>query len=102
MHQSCVHLTSGRPIIIAVDASPHAAGWALGQDDEDGNRYATRSGAKVFTDRQRRYPQIKRELWGAKIALKQEKDSLIGAYVVLETNFLPLLGMIANCDTLDI
>jgi hypothetical protein len=90
------------PIIVTVDSSPHASGWAVGQDDENGNRFATRSGAKIFTERQRRYPQVKRELWGAKVALKQEKDYLIGAHVILETDCLPLLGMIANCDTPDI
>ena len=46
--------------------------------------------------------EVKRELWGAKIALCQEKDYLIGAHVILETGCLPLLGMIANCDTPDI
>jgi hypothetical protein len=90
------------PIILTIDSSPHASGWALGQDDEEGHRFATRFGAKVFTERQRRYPQVKRELWGAKVALRQERDYLIGAHVILETDCLPLLGMIANCDTPDI
>lgn len=61
---------ANRPIVITVDSSPTAAGWAVGQDDEQGNRFATRFGAKIFNERQRRYPQVKRELWGAKIALK--------------------------------
>jgi len=94
--------TSNRPIIITVDSSPTAAGWAVGQDDENGHRFATRFGAKIFNERQRRYPQVKRELWGAKIALKQERDYLIGARVILETDCLPLLGMIANCNSPDI
>ena len=92
----------GRPIIITVDSSPYAAGWAVGQDDAEGNRFASRFGARIFTERQRRYPQIKRELWGAKIALKQDRNCLIGAHIILETDCLPLLGMIANCDTPDI
>jgi PHD/YefM family antitoxin component YafN of YafNO toxin-antitoxin module len=41
-------------------------------------------------------------LWGAKVALKQETDYLIGAHVILEIVYLPLLGMIAKFDTLDI
>jgi hypothetical protein len=36
---------------------------AIGQDDKDGNRFATYFGAKIFTERQRCYPQVKRELW---------------------------------------
>lgn len=90
------------PIILTVDSSPYGAGWALGQDNEDGHRTAARFGAKIFNERQQRYPQIKRELWGMRIALRQEREFLIGAHVVVETDCLPLLGMIANCDTPDI
>lgn len=36
--------------------------WTVGQDDEDGNRFATRFGAKIFIERQRRYPQVKLQL----------------------------------------
>jgi RNase H-like domain found in reverse transcriptase len=97
-----IDYTCGRPVILTVDSSPTAAGWAVGQDNEEGRRFATRFGAKIFAERQRKYSQVKRELWGATCALKQERDYLIGAYVVLETDCLPLLGMIANCDTPDI
>src|SRR5450759_4537280 len=90
------------PIVLTIDSSPYGAGWALGQDDDDGHRTATRFGAKIFNERQQRYPQVKRELWGARVALRQEKDYLIGAHMVLETDCLPLLGMITNCDTPDI
>ena len=47
------------PIIITIDSSPHASGWAVGQDDDEGHRFATRFGAKVFTERHRRYPRSK-------------------------------------------
>jgi len=90
------------PIVLTIDSSPYGAGWALGQDDDDGHRTAARFGAKIFNERQQRYPQVKRELWGARVALRQEKDYLIGAHMVLETDCLPLLGMITNCDTPDI
>lgn len=97
-----VNYGCGRPVIITVDTSPIATGWAVGQDDEQGRRYAIRFGARVLTERQRAYPQVKRELWGALSALKAERNYLIGADVVLETDCLPLLGMIANCSTPDI
>jgi hypothetical protein len=90
------------PIVLTVDSSPYAVGWALGQDDDDGHRTAARFGAKIFNERQQRYPQVKRELWGAKVALSQDRNYLIGAHMILETDCLPLLGMIANCDTPDI
>ncbi|MCO5554583.1 hypothetical protein L7F22_008113 [Adiantum nelumboides] len=88
-----------RPVIITVDTSPTGIGWAIGQDDEEGHRYVVRFGAKVLSVRQRNYPQVKRELWGLVTSLKCDKDYLIGAYVVVETDCLPILGMIASCST---
>jgi len=92
----------GRPIIITVDTSPIAIGWALGQDDNDGVRFASRFGARVLSERARRYSQVKRELWGLLVAMKAEKEYLIGAHVIVETDCLPLLGMISNCTTMDV
>ncbi|KAL2622834.1 hypothetical protein R1flu_003039 [Riccia fluitans] len=91
-----------RHVIVMVDTSPIAIGWAVGQDDIDGCRFATRFGARVLSPRQHDYPQVKRELWGVVIALKTERNYLIGADVVLETDCLPLLGMIANYSIPDI
>ena len=92
----------GRTIIVTVDTSPTGIGWTIGQDDENGNRYAIRFGAKVLSSHQRGYAQVKRELWGVVIALKCDKEYFIGASVIVETDWLPLLGMISSCSTLDI
>lgn len=97
-----VEYESNRPVVVTVDTSPIAIGWAVGQDDDEGRRFAIRFGARILTERQRAYPQVKRELWGALTALKAERNYLIGANVVLETDCLPLLGMIANCSSPDI
>ncbi|KAL3685686.1 hypothetical protein R1sor_003708 [Riccia sorocarpa] len=94
--------TCGRPIVVTVDTSPRAVGWAIGQDDAEGVRFAGRFGAKILTGRQRDYPQVKRELWGVYTALRTDRNFLIGAAVMLETECLLLLGMIANCSTPDI
>ena len=59
-----VNYECGRPIIVTVDTSPAGIGWAIGQDDEDGNRCAVRFGAKVLSSHQQGYAQVKRELWG--------------------------------------
>ncbi|KAL2614093.1 hypothetical protein R1flu_025785 [Riccia fluitans] len=91
-----------RPVIVTVDTSPIAIGWKVGQDDDEGCRFATRFGARVLSPRQRDYLQVKRELWGVVTALKMERNYLIGAHVVLEMHCLLLLGMIANFLTLDI
>lgn len=50
-----VDYTNGKPIIIMVDTSPIGIGWDLGQNDEEGNRYAIRFGAKVLSSHQRDY-----------------------------------------------
>ena len=41
----------GRAVIVTEDTSPTGIGWAIGQDDEDGNFYAVRFGAKVRSGR---------------------------------------------------
>jgi hypothetical protein len=46
--------------------------------------------------------RIKKELLGALTVLKVERNYLISINVVLKTDCLPLLGMIANCSILDI
>ena len=88
-----------KPIIVTVDTSPIGIGWVINQEDEDQHRYAIRFGAKILNDRQRNYAQVKRELWGLLTALKTDRDYLIGANVVVETNCLPPIGMIASCTT---
>ena len=56
----------------------------------------------MLSGRQRDYPQVKRELWGVVTALKNDKEYLTGAEVIVETDCHPLLGMISNCSTPDI
>jgi hypothetical protein len=97
-----IDYTEGKYIILTVDTSPLAIGWAVGQDDAEGLRFATRFGARVLSETQRNYPQIKRELWGIVTAMKMEREYLIGARIKVETDCLPLLGMIVNCSTPDI
>ncbi|KAL3682400.1 hypothetical protein R1sor_000422 [Riccia sorocarpa] len=50
--------TCGRPVVVTVDTSPKAVGWAIGQDDATGIRFVARFGAKILAGRQRDYPQI--------------------------------------------
>jgi hypothetical protein len=74
----------------------------VNQEDENGERFPIRFGAKVLSDRQRGYAQIKCELWGIVSAVKADKDHLIGTEVVIEKDYLPILGMVSGCATPDL
>ena len=89
-------------IFLTVDAGPCAAGWVLSQDDADGERHPARFGAKTFGPTQRVYPQTKKELLAARLALREERYRILGATLVLETDCRALLGMIQNCTTVDV
>ena len=58
--------------------------------------------SKVLSERQRGYAQVKHELWGIVSAVKVDKDYLIGAEVIIETDCLPILGMVSGCATPDL
>ena len=78
--------SDGKPIFVTMDTSPTGIGWVINQEDEDCNRYAIRFGAKVLGDKQSRYAQVKRELWGIVSVIKSDRDYLIGAKVIIETD----------------
>jgi hypothetical protein len=59
-------------------------------------------GAKVLILCQRCCLQFKRKLWRMVIAIKNEKEYLIGASVLVGIDCLPIPSMINNCSTLDI
>ena len=50
------------PIYVTVDTSLTGIGWVINQEDDDGARFPIRFGAKVLSERQRGYTQVKREL----------------------------------------
>ena len=50
------------PIYVMVDTSPTGIGWVVNQEDEDSMRFPIRFGANVLSERQRGYPEVKREL----------------------------------------
>jgi hypothetical protein len=93
---------NGVPIYVTVDTSPTGIGWVISQEADDGERFPIRFGAKVLSERQRGYAQVKRELWGIVSAMKADRDHLIGTGVVIETDCLPILGMVSGCTTPDL
>ena len=52
----------GTPVYITVDTSLIGIGWVFNQEDEHGIQFPIRFGAKVLSERQRRYAQVKRKL----------------------------------------
>jgi hypothetical protein len=74
----------------------------INQEDENGERFPIRFKAKVLSERQRGYAQVKRELWGIVSAVKADKDHLIETEVVIKMDCLPILGMVSGCATPDL
>ena len=85
-------------IYVTVDTSSTGIRWVINQEDDDGTRFGT----KVLSERQRGYAQVKRELGGIVSAVKADKDYLIGTEVIIETDCLPILGMVSGCATPDL
>ena len=87
-----------RPLVLSTDAGPVSVGAVLGQDDESGRRYACRYYSALLDKAQRNYPQVKRELLGIVKSLKACQVYLIGQDFVIETDCLPVIGMINKPD----
>ena len=49
-------------IYVTVDMSPTGIGWVINQEEDNRTRFPIRFGAKVLSERQRGYAQVKREL----------------------------------------
>ena len=90
------------PVYITVDTTLTGIRWVVNQEDEDSMRFPTRFVAKVLSEQQRGYTQVKRELWGIISVVKVDKDYLIGVKVIIETDCLPILGMVSGCATPDL
>ena len=56
------------------------------------DQHAIRFGAKVFSEQQKEYAKVKRELRGIVTMMKVDQGYLIDIEVVIETNFLQILG----------
>ncbi|OLY80705.1 Transposon Ty3-G Gag-Pol polyprotein [Smittium mucronatum] len=79
-------------------ASPVGAGAVLSQEDEKGTRHPCRYESYTFNERERKYPQVKRELLGLKVMVKKLKEYLYGINFILETDAKPLLSMVNKID----
>jgi hypothetical protein len=93
--------TSERPLILCVDSGPVGGGGYLGQDDESGNRRVNRYLSFVYNKTVQNYSQIKRELFAMIHCLKEVRYQVYGSPLIIETDCLPLLGLIKKPDPID-
>ena len=59
-------------------------------------------GGKIHNERQQKYVQVKRELWGIVSAIKIDREYLIKGEIVIETDCLLVLGMMWCCTIPDV
>ena len=87
-----------RPLNLTVDASPVGCGAVLGQNDADGRRYVCRYESYRSNERERGYPQVKRELFGLKVMVKKLRGYLYAKHFVIETDARPVIGLLNKPD----
>lgn len=88
-------------IVLAVDSSYIGIGFYIYQEDilDPKKHYYARFGAKALNDREARFSQPKRELFGLKEALRLNRRWLIAARkLIVETDAKYIKGMLDNPD----
>jgi hypothetical protein len=88
-------------VVLAVDSSYIAIGFYIYQEDilDPKKRYYVRFGSITMHEREARFSQPKRELFGLKKALEANKMILFGCRkLVVETDAKYISGMLANPD----
>ncbi|KAE8225689.1 hypothetical protein CF326_g7827 [Tilletia indica] len=95
-----IDYSSSEPLVLAVDSSQIAAGWALYQGDaEEGQlRKLNQYGSVGFSEVESRYSQPQLELCGVFKAVKQLRHSLYGTFFILEVDAASLRQMINSPD----
>ena len=90
---------SDAPVILGVDTSWKAVGFWICQEDPENKRkrYFARFGSITLNDREARYSQPKRELFGLFRALEASKYWLLGCRnLIIETDAKYIKGMLSN------
>jgi hypothetical protein len=88
-------------IVLAVDSSYIAVGFYIYQEDRDDAKkhYYAKFGSRPMNEREARFSQPKRELFGLKEALRMNKAWLFAARnLIVETDAKYIKGMIENPD----
>ena len=88
-------------IVLAVDSSYIGIGFYIYQEDvnDPKKHYYAKFGSKTMNDREARFSQPKRELFGMKEALRLNKNLLFGVRkLIVETDAKYIKGMLRNPD----
>jgi hypothetical protein len=88
-------------IVLAVDSSYIGIGFYIYQEDinDPKKHYYVKFGSKMMNDRESRFSQPKRELFGLKEALRLNKGLLFGVRkLIVETDAKYIQGMLQNPD----
>src|ERR1700681_799484 len=88
-------------IVLAVDSSYIGIGFYIYQEDKDDPKkhYYAKFGSRPMNEREARFSQPKRELFGLKEALRMNKKWLFGARkLIVETDAKYIKGMLENPD----
>src|ERR1700724_1002265 len=91
--------TSDAPVILGVDTSWKAVGFWICQEDpkDKKKRYFARFSSITLNDREARYSQQKRDLFGLFRALEASKYWLLGCRnLIIETDAKYIKGMLSN------
>jgi len=88
-------------IVLAVDSSYIGIGFYIYQEDinDPKIKYYAKFGSKIMNEREARFSQPKRELFGMKEALRLNKHLLFGVRkLIVETDAKYIKGMLQNLD----
>ncbi|OMJ15768.1 Retrovirus-related Pol polyprotein from transposon [Smittium culicis] len=85
-------------LLLTVDSSPVGTDVILRQENSGGTQNTRRYEIYTFSEREKRYPQVKRELQALKITVKSLKEYLYGIKFILETDAKPLLAIINKVE----
>ena len=88
---------SDEPVVLAVDTSYIAVGFYIYQYGEDEKPYYSRFDSITLNDREARFSQPKRELYGLKLALQHSYYWVAGCRnLIVETDASYIKGMLQN------
>ena len=92
------HPDPNHPFLVTTDASKVGLGGKLFQVNSQGRIHPVAYFSRALTKRERSYPTYDREVMGMRDTLKHFRYYLLGARIVLKTDYKPLLKLLEQKD----